>query len=267
MTVSRTWRARLGAVTWLLLAAVSAAACGDGLTGPARARENAAAPSCTDWSTGAPVPCGVDARGPGGGRVFHDAGSLQPWGQYLEVAPQGWNGALHDCPGTRWWTGSGCEYAAPAEDGTSDFGPDPDSGYRICGPTAAGYRGGTDTAIGSGRTNTATLLADPGCTTGEVSALTLATAYDGGGYTDWYLPSLDEMTALCRYGGLDTIGGFPNKGSYATSSAHQSGDTEFFDVLRFDRGSKKQPCPSADWPNPPAKGDRAPLGVRPIRSF
>ena len=44
--------------------------------------------------------CRVGDRGPGGGYVFYDAGSTQPWGRYLEVAPSDlgtyqWNDAMN----------------------------------------------------------------------------------------------------------------------------------------------------------------------------
>lgn len=41
-------------------------------------------------------PCKVGDTGPGGGIVFYDAGSVQPWGRYLEAAPTGWSGKAAD---------------------------------------------------------------------------------------------------------------------------------------------------------------------------
>ena len=53
--------------------------------------------------------------------------------------------------------------------------------------------GATGTAIGTGKANTAAILA--GCPTRPIAASACAT-YTGGGYSDWYLPSYDELNVL-----------------------------------------------------------------------
>lgn len=45
--------------------------------------------------------CKVGDTGPGGGIVVYDAGSVQNWGRYLEVAPNGWSGSIND-PASPW---------------------------------------------------------------------------------------------------------------------------------------------------------------------
>ena len=64
--------------------------------------------------------------------------------------------------------------------------------------------GGTGTAIGTGSANTTKIVAQNG--TGSTYAAGLARAYNGGGYTDWFLPSKDELNKL--YLNRAAIGGF-----------------------------------------------------------
>ena len=53
---------------------------------------------------------------------------------------------------------------------------------------------GTLTALGTGSANTRLIIAQNGA--GTTYAAGLARAYDGGGFTDWYLPSKDELNKL-----------------------------------------------------------------------
>ena len=56
----------------------------------------------------------------------------------------------------------------------------------------------SDSAIGTGLANTNTIIATwSGQTNGVKYAADVARNYKGGGYTDWFLPSLDEMNAMC----------------------------------------------------------------------
>jgi hypothetical protein len=65
--------------------------------------------------------------------------------------------------------------------------------------------GATGTAIGTGLSNTNTIIASqPGTATSYAAGL--ARAFTGGGYTDWYLPSKDELNKL--YINRTAIGGF-----------------------------------------------------------
>jgi hypothetical protein len=106
------------------------------------------------------VQCVIGKTGPGGGIIFYDAGSLQRWGRCLEAAPKGWHHTVHD-PRVVW-----C------------------NNYTT-------FLHATVTSIGGGRSNTNVMLAH--CASG---AAFLAHAYHGGGKTDWYLPSKDELHAL-----------------------------------------------------------------------
>jgi hypothetical protein len=78
------------------------------------------------------------------------------------------------------------------------------------------YTGATGTAIGTGAANTAAILA--GCSTAGIAAK-LCHDYNGGGYTDWYLPSKDELNTL--YINKVAIGGFAS--AYYWSSSEYSG--------------------------------------------
>jgi hypothetical protein len=136
--------------------------------------------------------------------VFYDAGSVQPWGRFLEVAPQAWRpDGLSDCPS--------CGAAPGVTKKTSDG-----SFYPCKSWTAklknfnrfSGEAGDTPGAIGDGRRNTELLLQTPECVNGTDSAVTVAAGYRGGGLADWYLPSEDELRALCLYTGRNAIGGF-----------------------------------------------------------
>jgi hypothetical protein len=55
--------------------------------------------------------------------------------------------------------------------------------------------GATETAIGTGATNTTTIISKQGATETSYAA-GLARAYTGGSYTDWFLPSKDELGKL-----------------------------------------------------------------------
>jgi|GEM_PF-1370750 len=72
----------------------------------------------------------------------------------------------------------------------------------------------TGTLLGTGLTNTNTIISVQGAPSANYAA-GLARAYNGGGYTDWYLPSKDELMILYQY--RATIGNF-SANSYWSSS-------------------------------------------------
>ncbi|MBP7736843.1 MAG: DUF1566 domain-containing protein [Spirochaetes bacterium] len=80
--------------------------------------------------------------------------------------------------------------------------------------------GGTGTALGTGTANTDRIIAQAvaaGNTTPTSYAAGLARAYNAGGYTDWYLPSKDELSKLCT--NRVSIGGFASAWYWSSSEA------------------------------------------------
>ena len=81
--------------------------------------------------------------------------------------------------------------------------------------------GATGLALGDGAANTDAIIAQNGA--GGNYAAGLARAYDGGGYSDWYLPSKDELDKL--YLNRDAIGGFDTTSDPWYWSSSQSADS------------------------------------------
>jgi len=108
--------------------------------------------------------------------------------------------------------------------------------------------GGTDTALGTGQANTINIIAQNG--PGIAFAAGIARAYHGGGYTDWYLPSWNELTKL--YSNNIVINFFPWTQWYWSSSQDSAGSVR---ALDFWYGEYWTPSKSNG------------LGVRAIRSF
>ena len=100
----------------------------------------------------------IGETGPGGGKVFYDAGSTLSWGRYLEVAvAPSWN--------------DGFTY------GWGNF------------ETLVG----TSAAIGTGLANSNAAVA---LTNESYRAIGACRTFGGGGKSDWFLPSKDELNAL-----------------------------------------------------------------------
>jgi hypothetical protein len=113
--------------------------------------------------------------------------------------------------------------------------------------------GPTDKGIGAGFSNTSAIIAESngGNTAGK--AATVARAFQGGGKTDWFLPSTDELNALCKWAYNDTVnaicnddgagsmlltnGGF-DSGYYWTSSQNDWGNPGFAGTQAFNSGDQ-----------------------------
>jgi uncharacterized protein (TIGR02145 family) len=112
----------------------------------------------------------------------------------------------------------------------------------------ASSTGATGTAIGTGSANTTAIITIQGGTPTSYAA-GLARAHNGGGYTDWYLPSKDELNKL--YLNRTAIGGFAND-SYWSS-------TEIFNTLAI--------LKNFGFGNQENLGKSYPANVRAIRAF
>ena len=88
----------------------------------------------------------------------------------------------------------------------------------------------TGTAIGTGLSNTNTIIAAIGAANAPAAAL--CKNHTGGGYTDWYLPSFDELNAL--YANRVAIGGFAS--TYYWTSTEQDYRTAYVQDLTTSGG-------------------------------
>jgi hypothetical protein len=79
--------------------------------------------------------------------------------------------------------------------------------------------GAIGSAIGTGFANTNTIITRQGATETSYAA-GLARAYTGGEYTDWFLPSKDELYKL--YLNRVLIGGFANFAYWSSSEFNNS---------------------------------------------
>ena len=123
----------------------------------------------------------IGQTGPGGGIVFYDEGSVQSWGRYLEAATSATSPS---------WTDTNAQWRSGFNTNVT----------------------GTSTSIGTGRANTLLM--------GSIPAATLCKNFTGGGKTDWFLPSYDELNQL--YLQRATVGGFFSASSYWSSSQRQT---------------------------------------------
>jgi hypothetical protein len=158
--------------------------------------------------------CLVGDPGPGGGIVFYAADSLQSWGRYLEVAPAGWAGGDEDPK--RIWCGNVIDIAD------------------------------TRTGVGTGKSNTKRIAAAcPGSPAGT------ALEYAGGGKSDWFLPSKDELNLLVAQ--RASVGGLA-RSTYWSSSHEDASDVWAQNLVEDGRQLL-------------GGGDRVSFFFRPVRAF
>ena len=199
--------------------------------------------------------CQVGDIGPGGGLVFYDAGSSQPWGRWLEATPPACQASA------KVWRVASADKAGTRE-------------LPLLYPrwsTAARQRVESK-ALGMGAKNTALIMRQhAGLPADAVQSMAagFATELVCGGYDDWFLPSKDELDTLYNLlaaNGHDLAGtnsfGFL-RGFYWTSSEYNNENawTQLWvDGQQFDREK---------WlaGGQPREGVFNPFYVRPIRAF
>jgi hypothetical protein len=182
----------------------------------------------TTSTTLAPVVYQIGGVGPSGGIVFYDAGSVQSWGRYLEVACAGWSDGV--CGGN--------DVADPLVE---------------WGCAVNLITGADGTAIGTGAQNTTDIV--NGCPQSGIAAR-LANDLTLGGQTDWFLPSKDELNQM--YINLHTastpLGGF-SAPTFWSSSEYDAVGTAWAQTFSFSvpfQGHALKPTEFA---------------VRPVRAF
>jgi hypothetical protein len=132
------------------------------------------------------------------------------------------------------------------EGSPDNLNPNPYGQYWAC-VSRQTQVGGTSMGIGTGDLNTQKIMAT-GCATAG-SAVALADSYVLNGYSDWFLPSKDELNQL--YTNRAVVGGFSTQ-SYWSSSEFSS--TRIW-MTAFNNGG--------NWDNGKDGADR----IRPVRAF
>ena len=171
--------------------------------------------------------CAIGDVGPAGGIIFMTPSTAgNTTGRYFEAAPAGWSGV-------------GIDLNIAWCNATSTL---------IGTPTALG------TAIGTGSANTDAIVAV--CSSGAAKS---ARAYNGGGKTNWFLPSIDEL--LQMYANRAVIGGLVQTTQVGTGIA----TTTFWSSSEYNSSQSKNwsflTNGNDNW------GKNYGFGVRPIRMF
>ncbi len=135
----------------------------------------------------------IGDAGPAGGTVFYDKGKVSDGWRYLEAAPS------DQSSGIQWYNGNYIDIK-------------------------------TNTAVGSGKSNTDAIIAAQG--SGNYAA-TLSKNLSIGGFSDWFLPSKDELNLMYTSLKKAGLGGFG--GSWLWSSSQYYDDAWYQD---FSDGSQ-----------------------------
>ena len=202
-----------------------------------------AAPTTTTTTTLAPIVYQVGAAGPGGGIIFYKDMNRPAGSQYFEVACAGWSDEI--CGGN---------------DVT-----DPTAAWGCSGAPITGAGG---TAIGTGEQNTTDITAPVGgCSTAGIAAR-IANEITLGGQDDWFLPSKDELNALCKWAFGDTVNAICNNGgSGGLSLTSVGGFSTFFYWSSSENGGNGAWSQRFLSGSQVGNGKSSSLDARPVRAF
>ena len=172
--------------------------------------------------------------GPGGGLVFLISGGLT-----YEMAPNTWG--ANETTGIQWCS---------------------DQSNSVT----------TSTAVGTGSANTTAMLTSASsfvaCTSSAPNAVR---AYAGGGLTDWFLPSQDELNAMCNYSRNPSSPAAPSSTCSGTQTgAFAAGTYGFASVYYWsssEYNSNRAWTRSFDNGNQDDGNKASSLRVRPVRAF
>jgi hypothetical protein len=184
----------------------------------------------------------VGNTGPGGGIVFYVNEANATGGRYMEAATA-------DLSSIRWTTDAAKCYAsgglAIANQDCQRNNLYPGTVGEQTASTAASL------PVGMGAANTTAIIArmNAGSVATNDYAAGLARAYTGGGKTDWFLPSKDELNQL--YLQKTVVGGFA-AADYCSSSQNSATNAWFQGFVNGYQGSDNK---------------YATFSVRPVRAF
>ena len=194
---------------------------------------------CTRSITWAKTPVAASSSSGGGGSVAYRVGAIGPGGGTVFYVD------MTRAAGSQFWE-------VGSDLGLKDWGCD---GTDIAG---------TGTAIGTGEANTAAIMV--GCPTLDIAARVASAP--AGGYSDWFLPSMDELNQLCKYtrtqstaavdqavpcDGTGTLRSLCTNGNYWSSSQVDVNYARY----QYFGGGQQNPAPKFN----------DPLCVFPVRAF
>jgi len=130
--------------------------------------------------------------GPAGGLIFYDKGSYSDGWRYLEAAPVS----------TDWYNRQWGSYGT--------------------------LIGATETDIGTGQSNTTTIVTWLNSHSETDCAAQLCDALVYGGYSDWFLPSKDELNLMYTNLKVFGVGGFADEDEYYWSSSEYLANSVWF---------------------------------------